>query len=56
MLSAIKQAPCELFLHLTTDLLWVYPPQKAETPSSDKQLMGIVEIECPVRVHMCAQC
>lgn len=48
MVGASGIAGCDVLLHLTSDIVWVYPPQTPNTPSQDKTLDGVVEIECPV--------
>lgn len=47
MLNSYIQQPCELTLHLPTDLYWVYPAQKTNVPGHDQALAGVLEIDCP---------
>lgn len=47
--SAMKsaEAPCEVWIHLPTDLVWLSPSASEDVPSQDQLLDGVVEIECP---------
>lgn len=39
--------PCEVVLHLASELVWLHPPSASSVPGQDKLLNGVVEIECP---------
>lgn len=46
-MKSAQEAPCEVWVHLPSDLVWLTPPTSEDMPSQDQLLDGIVEIECP---------
>ncbi|WFD18121.1 hypothetical protein MCAP1_000333 [Malassezia caprae] len=46
-MKSAQVAPCEVWVHLPSDLVWLTPPASEDVPSHDQLLDGIVEIECP---------
>ncbi|WFD25458.1 hypothetical protein MNAN1_000418 [Malassezia nana] len=46
-MKSAQVAPCEVWIHLQSDLIWLVPAPSKDMPSQDQILDGVVEVECP---------